>query len=149
MTTFNSNEPNNTEDDSSDEYTISDELNDPDYAVCFTTGIPLGVLRLMYGLQFSTITKNVKNGDTHTITFDISPIFFDNLMETMLWETKTKSCTIGRSNNYVTITVSKDSLILQGLDHKNPSFPKEIWHYLDIRAKKEAVVVNIDVKAGK
>lgn len=132
-------------DSSDDDFTIYNEWDDPDYNPCFTSGIPLSVFRLIYGLQFSTLNKRIDNGNMCTVTFDLSPIFIDNLMETMIWETNTKTCTIHRTGDIITITIPNTSLILQGLDHNNPRFPKEIWHYLDTRAKKE----NIDIKIGK
>lgn len=130
------------DDESGDEYQIGyNEINDPDYSECFMSGIPLSVFRLIYGLQFSTIKSRENNQDGCKITFDLSEIFVDNLMETLIWETK--KCNINRSGNLITITVPYNSIIIQGLDHKNPEFPQEIWNYLEIRAKKESINVRI------
>lgn len=126
----------------SEEYIIrTDELNDPDYGVCFESGIPLSVFRLIYGLQFSELKSRKDHDTTCTITFTLSPLLIDNLMDTLIWETK--KCNIDRIGDLISITIPKTSMILQGLDHKNPLFPKEVWHYLNVRSNKESVNVVI------
>ena len=130
------------DDESGEDYEIiNNEINNPDYNKCFASGIPLSVFRLVYGLQFSTLKLRKDDTNGCTITFDLPEIFMDNLMETMIWETK--KCNINRHDNMITITVPFNSIIIQGLERKNPEFPIEIWDYLEIRAKKESINVQI------
>lgn len=128
--------------ESNSEEIIEDERNDSDYSSCFESGIPISVFRLVYSLQYSELKKRINHPDkTCTITFILSPNDIEILTDTLLWEIR--SSTINRTNNLVTIRVPESSIILQGLDHKNPSFPREIFEYLEIRARKEMVDIRL------
>lgn len=120
------------------------EMNDPDYKVCFEGDdrLPIYVYRLIYALQTSTLKLKKYNDDkTVTLQFTLPPAYHEYLTNTLLWEIK-KSTYIS-NNNIISVIVPEESLIIQGLDHHNPSFPPKVFDYLEIRSKKESVDVQI------